>query len=252
MTLDKRKKSLIITVIAAVTVLTVIIVAVAVNSVYVFIGGEAIRKDSAEVQVGLFNDRKIGRDLKRLDKFSEMDILYLTSVSDKNTRYVSKVKSLKNLGFGISEINDMTFLGNFENIETLHFFQSKIDFEMLPEDASIRSLELWSCNAKNFCKVGQCKAIKKLDIFQCDLNGEGEGYTSNELDSKIFSGFDHVESVEISNMRIPDISGFLEMKSLKSLTIKRYLLDELPITDEQADELHKAGIDLTLDNEKIS
>lgn len=186
--MENKKKTLIVTVIAAVTVLIVMVVTLAVNSVYVFVGGEAIRKDSTEVRVGLLNDRKIGRDLKRLDKFSEMNVLYLTSVSDKNTRYISRVKSLKNLGFGISEINDVTFLGNFENIETLHLFQSKIDFGMLPEDASIESLELWSCNAKNFGKVGQCKAKKSLTFFSVIWTAGAKNILQMSLTAGFFRG----------------------------------------------------------------
>lgn len=250
--MDKRKKSLILTVIAAVIALIVMVVMIAVNSVYVFIGGEAIRKDSTRVELGLMNNRKIGRDLKKLDRFSEMNDLWMTRISDNNTKYIPEIESLESLGFAYSKIKDMAFLDNFENVEELRLFQSVTDFETLPEDASIEMLYLISSSPRNFENAGKCKAIKKLKIFQSVLNGEGEGFILNELDSSIFSGFDHVESVEISNMSIPDISGFLEMKSLKSLTIKRYLLDEPPITEEQADELRKAGIDLTLDNEKFS
>lgn len=57
-------------------------------------------------------------------------------------------------------------------------------------------------------------------------------------------------SDDVKTEYIPDISGFLEMESLKSLTIKRYLLDKPPITEEQADEFRKAGINLTVNYEK--
>lgn len=257
MTLEKKKKTLILTVIAAVIAVVITIVTIAVNSVYVFIGGEAIRKDSTRVEIGLLNNRKIGRDLKKLDRFSEMNDLWMTKISDKNTKYIPEIESLESLSFAYSEIKDMAFLDNFENVEELRLFQSATDFEMLPEDALIETLDLMSSSSRNFKNAGKCKAIKKLKIYQSDLNGKCEGFIpenfiSKELDSSILSDFDYVESVEISNMSIPDISGFLEMKSLKSLTIKRYKLDEPPITEEQADELRKAGIDLTLDNEKFS
>lgn len=66
--MENKKKSLILTVIAAVIVLIITVVMLAVNSVYVFIGGEAIRKDSTFVQI--YFDKRIGRDLKKLDRFS--------------------------------------------------------------------------------------------------------------------------------------------------------------------------------------
>lgn len=74
---------------------------------------------------------------------------------------------------------------------------------------------------------------------------------SSELDSRILSGFDNITDLKITNMKITDISGFLKMKSLEKLTVKRYELDKPPLTEEQADELRKAGIEVTVDNKKF-
>ncbi len=82
------------------------------------------------------------------------------------------------------------------------------------------------------------------------MNGEGKDYISKRLDSNILSEFDYVTALEITNMSISDISGILDMKSLKDLSVKRYTLDEPPITETQAEELRKAGINVTVDNEK--
>ncbi len=74
---------------------------------------------------------------------------------------------------------------------------------------------------------------------------------SSELDSRILSGFDNITDLKITNMKITDISGFLKMKSLEKLTVKRYELDKPPLTEEQADKLRKAGIEVTVDNKKF-
>lgn len=74
---------------------------------------------------------------------------------------------------------------------------------------------------------------------------------SSELASRILSGFDNITDLKITNMKITDISGFLKMKSLEKLTVKRYELDKPPLTEEQADELRKAGIEVTVDNKKF-
>ena len=85
----KTKKST-CAIIAAVIIAVVAAVILALNSNFVFIGGEGIRKDSAEVEID-FMDKKIGRDLKRLDRFSKMDSLWLKFISDDdNTEYIPR------------------------------------------------------------------------------------------------------------------------------------------------------------------
>lgn len=245
----KTKKST-CDIIAAVIIAVVAAVILALNSYFVFIGGEAIRKDSTEVEID-FMDKKIGRDLKRLDRFSKMDSLWLKFISDDdNTEYIPRVKGVERLTIPFSKIKSTDFLNNFENVRYLHFVSSNIDFENLSDEASIEKLELWSCNTQNFDKVGKCPAIKEISIFQSNLSGEGMDYISEQFDSQILSEFDYITALEITNMSISDISGFLDMKSLKDLSVKRYTLDEPPITETQAEELRKAGINVTVYNEK--
>ncbi|MBD5130838.1 MAG: hypothetical protein HDT43_13090 [Ruminococcaceae bacterium] len=233
-----------------IAVVVVLVVMLVVNLNYVFIGGEAIRKDSAVVEID-FKNKRIGRDLKRLDRFSEMDDLWLKFITDDdNTEYIPQVKSLGRLTIPFSELKSTDFLNNFENVRYLNFTGTNVDFENLSVEASIEKMDLWTCNTRNFDKVGKCPAIKEMSIFQSNLSGEGNDQVSYQLDSQILAGFDYVTALEITNMSIPDISGFLDMKSLKELTVKRYTLDEPPITEEQADELRKAGINVTVDNEK--
>lgn len=237
-----------ICIIAAVVISAVAVVTLVMNLNYVFIGGEAIRKDSAVVEID-FKNKKIGRDLKKLDRFSEVDDLWLKFITDDdNTEYIPRVKSLGRLTIPFSELKNADFLNNFENIRHLNLTGTNVDFENLSAEASIEKLELWSCNTQNFDKVGKCPAIKEISIFQCNLSGEGNDRVSNQLDSRILSGFDYVTALEIANMSISDINGFLDMKSLKDLSIERYDLNEPPITEEQADELRKAGINVMTDN----
>lgn len=250
MILFKKRSTRVIAGVAAGIILVAAAVMITVNSAYVFIGGEAIRKDSTEVEID-FKDMRIGRDLKRLDRLSNMDELWLKFISDDDdTEYIPQIKGVERLTIPFSKIKSTAFLNNFENIENLNFTGSTVDFEKLSNDASVESLEMWSCYVSNFDKAGECSAIKELKIFQCNLSGSGNDSICNELDSNVLSGFDYVNSVEITNMKITDISGFLKMKSLKELSIERYTLDEPPITEDQVNELRGAEINVTADNEK--
>lgn len=228
-----RKSKLIIFIILV--VVSILVTNLVINLRYVIIGSNKIPINSTDVSIDC-RSCKIGQSLKRLKRISQIEILDLYGVSDDDSlEYISSANISDALIISFSDIDNAMFVNSLGNIDLL-FFQTNIDFQNISNETHIDSLQLISSKISNLEEIGKCQSVKKLEIYECNLN-DRDDFTGGQFNSRILFGFDYVESLKISGMEITDISGFLNMKSLSSLQV-----DKECITEDQVAELQEAGI----------
>ncbi len=217
----------------------ILVTSLVTNLRYVVIGANKIPIDSTDIAIDC-RGSKIGKSLKRLKRIPQIKLLDLYGVSeDDSLDYINSANISDALIIGFSDINNSLFVNSLGDIDLL-FFQTNIDFQGVSSETHIDSLQLLSCKISNLEEIGKCRSVKKLEFNECNINGSNE-MTGDQFNSRILSGFDHVDSLKISGMEITDITGFLNMKSLSSLQI-----DKECITEEQVTELQEAGISVEM------
>ncbi len=205
---------------------------------YAFIGNDKIPIDSTKVRLDLSNC-KIDRSLKRLKNISQMDILDLYMVSDDDSlEYISLPDSLTKIIVSCSKIDDASFVNSIGDRD-ICFFQTEVDLSNISNETSINKLRLYASKVLNFEKAADCRTIKCLDIYKSTFGNDNPD--EDPFDSTILGGFDYVTTLELGGMEITDISGLLEMQSLRDLKIY-----ENSISDKQLAELQGAGINVEM------
>lgn len=206
---------------------------------YVFIGNDKIPIDSTKVRID-FSNCKIGGALKKLEKVTQMDMLELYGVSaDNSLEYILLPDSLTYLIVSASKIDNASFVNSIGDLD-LCFFLTEVDLCNISNATSVNSLRLYTSKISNFEKIGDCSAIKRLEIYQCNF-GDDDKLMGNLFDSTMLHGFNYITSLEIGGMVITDISGLLDMQSLCDLKIANDC-----ISDEQLAELKNAGINVEI------
>lgn len=179
-------------------------------------------------------------DLRDLKYFSAAEYIDISSLDTDREILMPETVSQISLTFSGCKIRNNSFRDVPKNIDELRFVGTSVDISEFSND-NIKKLTFILGSIDNFDRLGSCPAVEEL----C-LHGVGfQGLEQTDIvpviyelhDSSVFSGFDSVKSLEICQINIYDISGFLDMQSLEEIC-----LWEEYISPEDVRELTEAGI----------
>lgn len=161
--------------------------------------------------------------------------LFINDVTDE---YIEKMYDFDNLTFLAVMHSEITSTGinkilQLPNLNQLLFLYSSVDFSGAEFDSPER-IDLALSNVKNLKELANCSSLTVLNIsgvviddklVMTDNTAFHEKYSLK--DSSDFAFLDNLETLEIYNTEIEDISGFMEMDSLQTFTVtKDYISEE--------------------------
>ena len=231
----KSKK--IMCVIAVICILIFICVKIYSNIFYVKIGSITYKKDIKDLSVYSLNDS----DIKKINKCNEIERMFLSDVSENSVSKLKNFHNLKHFSIFFSKISssDLEKISKFDNLEefSIGYSDSNVDFKGFNSD-SVSCIRMGNEKIKNLNALSECQSLKSITIgsilYDNYIVFENNKYVMK--DSSVFSSFDGVEELRIF-MNIEDVSGFLEMDSLKKLEV-----DKGTISDENIKLLEDNGI----------
>ncbi|MBQ9894388.1 MAG: hypothetical protein IJM38_03265 [Ruminococcus sp.] len=178
---------------------------------------------------------------KKLNKFTELERLSISKVNDDILEDFGDFKELSSLTFFYAKLYKAApKLNSYEKLEEVSFFNSEVDLQGV-YISELKDIVFDKCDVKNFSALKECA---KLDHIQ--LSGTtADGYIVHEdheyvlKDSSVFADLDTVTNINLEHIVLEDISGILEMDSLKTVVVG---MDEVP--DETVDKLTSHGIEV--------
>lgn len=221
----KSKKFISISVIAV--IIFSLIFGVIFNTNYVIIDGTIYKNDIKDISIYSLNDA----DIKSINKCTEIERMFLGSACDNLVSKFINFHNLSNLIIIGSEISssDSEKISTFYNLRELHIEQNTIiDFRGFNNN-TVSLISLFLCEVKNFKALSECSSLKKLFIYNSIISDNCIIVEDNKCvikDSSVFTYFDYVEELSIFVDKIEDISGILEMDSLKEFTVKKGAISE--------------------------
>lgn len=162
--------------------------------------------------------------IRQINKCTALEDLFITDTSENR---ISRLKNLDNLtyltiGRGSKISNtDCEKISNFNNLRILNICTySFIDFKKLN---NIENLTLQNSSAVNIESLSECPSLKSITIADSTVDNFFIAEDGKPImkDSSVFSSFDYLEELSLDINEIEDISGILEMDSLKTLKINK-------------------------------
>lgn len=203
----------------------------AIISNYVIIDNKIYKTDVKQLHIYSLSNSEI----KEINKCDNIKIL---SISDIRENQVSKFNSLSNLEILI--LNDAILcsedtknLSTFTKLNQLYIsLNSTIDFSGL-SNKNVKLITLYQSNAENLKSLIECESLVSLEIYKSTVS---DNYIVKEngkyilKDSSVFSSLDNLVFLAVTIDKIEDISGILEMDSLKTFCVAK---DSISETDEK-------------------
>ncbi len=220
----KSKKIIRISVIAVV-VLSLIIGAIYFYTHYAIIDRKIYKTDIKRLDVLLDT-----YEINEINKCTEIEEMFL---SEANDDLVSRFKKFNNLNKLFITISDISSSGSekistFDNLKEFCTYYTNIDFKGFSND-SVSYISLGCGKVANLESLSECNSLKNLEIYELTVSNNCIVVEDNKYvmkDSSIFSDFDYVEKLMILVDEIEDISGILEMDSLKTFEVDKGTLSE--------------------------
>lgn len=220
-------------------VLLLVTACLIVRGKYVYLDGDFIDRNSESVATMLDNEK----NLKELNKCIELKDLTVTHSQNKTLSQLNVFKNLEKLSITFAH-EDISYGGiNAVNIQpSLKDFL--VMFSVFDADginnSSVERISFYGDTVKNIQSVAECTNLNELsltesEIDECIIKDESDNYYL--INSSSFSVFDSVEELRIMNTYIEDISGLLEMDSLKNFSVSQGCLSA-----ENKEILEKNGI----------
>ncbi|GEM_PF-3510698 len=171
-----------------------------------------------------------------LDKVYKKDIEYL-HISEVNDNYTEKMydfTSLNKLDISYSEINSnhLNKIFQLSKLNDILFIHSSIDFSGA-ESHSPKIIHFALCDIANLKGLADCSSLIQLEISETTIDDKlvitddtafHQKYSLK--DGSDFAYLDNIETLGIYNTEIEDISGFMEMDSLETLTVSHGYISE--------------------------
>ena len=206
---------------------------------YIFLGQQIYKKDALSIKVDC---REKDYLLKKTSQFTQLETLHIDNYiqdQDDYIKFISSNRKLKCLQITCSSIGDASFMNPMSGLEVVHLFETDIDFSSIASK-NVSKMELISCNIENLDMLKNCSSLKQLELYKGSYEGIQKNKDSYVLkDSAIFSELDSIVELDIQDLKIEDIKGFLMMDSLMKIHVNK---DNM--TQGQMDELESAGIQI--------
>ncbi|MDE6665686.1 MAG: hypothetical protein K2K14_05805, partial [Ruminococcus sp.] len=159
----------------------------------------------------------------------EIERMFLSDASENS---ISKFKNFHNLKYfaifsSMISSSDLEKVSTFDNLEKFSIVYSDVDFKGFNND-SVSCIKVGWSKIKNLNALSECQSLKSITISSVLYDNyivfEGKEYVMK--DSSFLTSFDCVEELRIFEDKIEDISGILEMDSLKVLEIDKGTISE--------------------------
>lgn len=223
----KSKKIISISIIA-VAIISLIIGTVYFDTHYAVIGKKIYKND---VKVIKFLDLDNNKNIREINKCLEIEELFITGTNEKSFSKLRNFHNLSDLIIGHCEISssDCEKISQFDNLRELVICNDTvIDFKGFNSN-TVSCITFILSKVINFEALSECKSLKSITIgflTVCDNYIVIEDNKQIMKDSSVFSSFDYVEELRIFVDKIEDISGILEMDSLKVLEVDKGTLSK--------------------------
>lgn len=217
---------------------------------YVFLDDKVYKKDVKELDL-YYSDN----DVDELNKCSELEELRISRIDDE---FLTEMRTFQHLEhfkvFSSDIINEgMLKINSFPVLNDMFIAYSNIDFGKIQND-SVKEISIYLSEITNITELAKCRSLTDLDLFRVVMDNKIiVTKVANTLDMKYclkdssdFSCLDNIRTLQISCIDIEDISGFIEMDSLETLTVSQGYISE-----ENISALENNGITvITKNNEE--
>ena len=224
-------------IISAILLAAASIGAVYFKSTHIYMNKNFYSKDEKEMWV-FAEDKDFST--KKLNQFTELETLNVENVNDDTFEDFGDFKELSHIFFINSELYTSTSkLNSYEKLEYAQFDDSEVDLKgvCLP---NLTDISFQNCNVYNISALKECAKLENISLEKT-LVYDSIFRVDNKYvikDSSVFADFDAVVNLDLDNIVVEDISGFLEMDALRSIGGLR----KNSLSDEQAAELEAHGI----------
>lgn len=242
----KSKKFISISVIAIV-VISLVIGAIYFATHYAIIDRKIYKTDIKDIHVHL-NVNDADDNIREINKCSEIEKLFITRAYENSVSKLKNFHNLNDLTISFSEISslDSEKISYFDNLRNLCIYITTIDFKGFNND-TVSSIISISSKIANLEALSECQSLKSLTISHSTVSDNYIVMEDNKYimkDSSVFASFDYVEELRIFVDKIEDISGILEMDSLKVFEI-----DKGTISEDDKKLLEDKGISVVENNQ---
>lgn len=170
------------------------------------------------------------KNIKEINKCTEIEELFITSATKNSISKLRNFHNLNNFSLTFSDISslDSEKISNFDNLKNFYTYCTNIDLKGFSND-SVSHIVLGCGEIANLESLSECLSLKKLIIWNLTVSNNCIVVEDNKYvmkDSSIFSSFDYVEELWLSIDKIEDISGILEMDSLKEFKVNEEAISE--------------------------
>ncbi len=238
------RKSHISGIFCLVTALLTLAVLIGVNifrTQHVFLKNTVYKKDVKELFLSYD-----GIDVDELNKCSELEFLAIWAIDDAFLREMTIFQNLESMYIFNSDIGDegITKINLFPNLNDTFIMKSYADLSQIQND-SITEMQLSVSEITGITGLANCDSLTYLSVDEVVMDDkivvtEGTNIWNQKYslkDSSDFQYLDNIETLKIRCITIEDISGFLEMDSLETLTVS-----EGYISEENVKTLENHGI----------
>lgn len=211
----KSKKIISISVIAVI-IFGLIIGVVYFNTHYAIIDRKIYKNDIIKISPDLRYT-----NIKEINKCTEIETMYLSHASKNSIAKFINFHNLNELLIMRSDISssDSEKISMFGSLKDLTIANdTTVDFKGFNND-TVSSIVLFKSEIKNFKALSECSSLKKIVIYYSTVSDNCIDNNYVMKDSSVFASFDYVEKLSISVDKIEDISGIIEMDSLKEITL---------------------------------
>ena len=221
----KSKKNIIIYIIV-ITVFILILGVVYFITHYAVIDNKIHKNDIKYLRVYSLDDYEI----KEINKCTKIKEIFLSRASENSVSKLRNFHNLTDLTVTRSRISslDSEKISAFLNLKKLYTNMNVMDLKGFNSN-TISYISLSFSEIKNLESLSECPMLKHLTIFNSIISDNYIVKEDNKYiikDSSIFKSFDYIEELWISVDKIKDISGILEMDSLKEFKVDKGTLSE--------------------------
>lgn len=190
------------------------------------------------VELAIFDSNLTNLD--GIEKFTNLEILYIDSNQIEDYSKLNELSNLKVLGISENNLTNINMVENLTNLEELQAYNNKIeDISILNNNTNIKSLNLNGNNLNN----------EDIEVLKTMQNLEELGISNNEQINQVsqIEGLTNLKGLTLSNSKIKDVSGIEKLTNLEYLEMNENEIDDI----EKICQLSNLK-ELSLVNNKIS
>lgn len=221
----KSKKFIIISVISVI-IFSLIFGAIYFNTHYAVIDKKIYRNDIKQIRLYSLDNKNI----KKINKFNEIESMILSGASENSVSKFKNFPNLNHLMIMSSQISssDSEKISDFNSLKELIIDRTNANLKNFKND-TVSTILLLLSDVTDIESLDKCSSLKTLIIDGTTISDNCivvEDGTYILKDSSVFTSFDYVNKLQLGIDEIQDISGILEMDSLKVFEVNKGAISE--------------------------